>query len=324
MPIRRLLVSLIAVLAAPTPARPEQVTLTTGEVLQATIVETTPQAVTLNHPVLGRLTIQADHIRSIEPQAQASEQPPAETPAAAEAPPDPPLADVAPDESPARRRAFFKDWKSRLELGLSGAEGNTESTNLRLAFNSERKDGRDEWSFKSTYYYAKSRGETTRNELNADLTKRWLLPKSPWFIFAQGIYDYDEFDPWEQRLGGFGGVGYDVVKTDRLEINSRIGGGVTKEFRGERELRPEGLISAAVVKWNLTDCQTVSGYATFYPDLAELDQYRVVSKLEWLMKISRSDGLSLKVGVEDEYESHTAGNAEHNDLKYYGTLVLEF
>ena len=79
-----------------------------------------------------------------------------------------------------------------------------------------------------------------------------------------------------------------------------------------------------VAKWKLTETQTLAGSATLYPDMAELGQYRMVAKLEWLIKLDRVDDLSLKFALEDEYESETEGEIKHNDLKYLSMLVYEF
>ena len=89
-------------------------------------------------------------------------------------------------------------------------------------------------------------------------------------------------------------------------------------------LRPEGLISAIVGRYKLTDNQTLSSSITLYPDLIDSERHRLISKLEWLIKINHADGVNLKLGLEDEYESQTEGGTQHNDLKYYGNIVIDF
>ena len=319
---RMLPVVALLLIASQAPAD-DQLTLTTGETLKGRIIGRSEQTVTLEHPILGQLTIERAHIAALA-------QPAPDQPPAPDAPPtaavdQPAKADLAADVVPDSPLAhLFHSRDSHFEIGLSGTDGNSQTTNFRLGMVSKKEDDAMRSVFKSSYYFSKSDGNTTRNEFNAQLTHDWLIPDSPWLLFAQGIYDYDQLQSWDHRVSGFAGVGYELVKTDRFELIGRTGGGLTKEFGGENDLRPEGLVSAAILKWKLTDSQTLTGSATYYPDLGEMGQFRTLAKLEWQVLLNHADGLSLKLGLEDEYESHTDGDSIHNDLKYYGSLVIDF
>lgn len=313
----------VLVLIAPQASVAEQLTLTTGETLKVRIIDRSEQSVTLQHPILGQLTIERSHIVTLAETAS-DRQPAPDTPRA-DSVNQPAQQDPAAGMAPGSTLApllHSRDWQ--FEIGLSGSDGNSQTTNLRLGLISKKEDDLMRSMLKSSYYFSKSEGNTTRNEFNAQLTHDWLIPDSPWFFFTQGIYDYDQFQSWDQRLSGFAGFGYELIKTDRFELVGRTGGGLTKEFGGEKELRPEGLISAAILKWNLTANQTLAGSATFYPDLAELGQFRSITKFEWNILLSHTNGLSLKLGLENEYESHVESDSDHNDLKYYGTLTIDF
>lgn len=311
---------LLAVLVGTCPVQAAQITLTTGETLAGNIVEQTAQALTLDHPILGTLIIAAEDVTEVSGAVDAEA--PATSAGEEDAPPQGPPA-LAPSEPPAAP-SFFDGWDARLEVGLSGTEGNSEIANFRLGFNGKKETERERWLVKSSYYYATSDGDATRNEINLDLSRHWLNSGSPWFTFAEGIYDFNEFKAWDHRVSGFVGVGYEFAKSERLELLGQTGGGLTKEFGGANDLKPEGLISAGLIKWQFTDDQTLAGSITLYPDLSEFGKFRVISKLEWLIRMSAADGLMLKFGVENEYESETEDATKHSDLKYYGSLVIEF
>ena len=274
------------------------------------------------HPILGRLDINRAHIAEVH----SSVAEPAERPSVGE----PSVATPTPLEAEAHARParlidkWLEEWDSHFELGLSGTDGNSETSNLRQGFSARHETDKAKWLLDSVYYYGTSQGETTRHEFKADVIREWLIPNSAWFTFFQGTYEFHEFRAWERRLSGFGGVGYEFLKTDRLELIGRLGSGVVKEFSGAEELRPEGLISAAVAKWKPTDDQTVTASVTFYPDLGDFGEFRVTSKLDWAVKLNKADTLSLKIGLDNEYESQTDGDTKHNDVKYYGALVIDF
>jgi len=310
------------------------VTLITGEALEATITARDEASLTVDHPVLGAMTIPMSGvtaIRETNPDAVADG---SETVGAAEedlaeigvsnatAPAGQTLA--VEEDSPSFWAALMPGFDSQLELGISGAEGNTETADIRVGLRSKREDETSRMKISVTYQWSTSSGETIRNQGNAFIFHDWLIPGSPWFTFVNGNYDFDQFRSWEHRVSGFGGFGYGLVETETLEMTTRIGGGATKEFGGADDIRPEGLISGALVKWKPTDAQTVTAFATLYPDLSDFFKFRFLMGLEWFITIDQADGLSLKFGIENEYESMTEGGEEHNDLKYYGALVIDF
>ncbi len=310
----------IAALAAPGVGRADLVTLCTGETLKGQITIRTGEALTLDHPVLGQLTIKASEIASIRVDGDE----PQDAKTVPVQPPPTKLPAVPADLSLPPSSHLLTGWEGRLEAGASGSNGNTQSGNLRLGLRADKQDDQNRWALLSSYDYGKNDGQATRNQYNADLNWDRLFPESPWFTFVQGIYDFNDFRSWQYRVSLFAGLGRELSDSERLEVAAKIGGGVTKEFGGEKELRPEGMISTVLAKWKLTETQTLAGSATLYPDMAELGQYRMVAKLEWLIKLDRVDDLSLKFALEDEYESETEGEIKHNDLKYLSMLVYEF
>lgn len=313
------------VVAADSAALADSVTLTSGDTLVGQVVEQTEAHVIIDHPVLGKLTIAADNVQSVAITPPVSEQAPAEAPEVVAAPAEPaPAPAEAPKELIEAEPSFFEGWDASLALGFSGTDGNSETSSLNAEFKAQREDEEDRWIFRSAYFTGSSDGETNKNEFLTELTKDWLLPDSPWLYFVQGKYQYDQFEAWKHRASGFAGIGYEFVKSDDLEIIGRLGAGLTKEFDGERNLTPEALVGASLVKWKLTDNQTVSAGATIYPAMDELGEYRAIGTLEWKIKIDEADGLSLKFGLENEYESDVEPGTKHNDLKYYGALVFDF
>ena len=45
---------------------------------------------------------------------------------------------------------------------------------------------------------------------------------------------------------------------------------------------------------------------------------------EWVIDMSGIEGLALKLGIENEYDSQPRGDARRNDLNYYLALVYGF
>ncbi len=334
------------------PEQAYQLKLITGETLSGTLISQDDKQIVFKHPVLGEIVVPKSKITAPpptptptpsvspanpktpvveknEPAAKpAPVKKPAPKPAAKPAPakPTPPKpADKKPAlEAKSDKPGFFDDWKKRIELGLNGSEGNSTTTNFRIAFKANKADKTDRWDFRSHYYLGTSRGNTNRNQAEIYLNKDWLLPESSWFTFVRAQYKFDKFAAWEHRISTFAGFGFTLFDTDDFRMETRIGGGATHEFGDENQTYPEGLLSTSIVKWKINKSHSLSGSVDLYPDLAEEAEFRMVTRGEWLIKIDHARGMKLKIGIENEYESETNGSAENNDLKYYGALVLDF
>jgi hypothetical protein len=221
---------------------------------------------------------------------------------------------------------FMRGWEKKFELGFNGSTGTSRTFDLITKFNGKFEDDRDRAKFDLAYYRGSANGLKSRNEFVAEGVKDWLLPQSKWFLFARGRYDYNEFQYWRQRVGGFGGVGYEFAKGPKLDLTARAGLGASHDFGGdEDETRPEALLGLEA-RWAINDRLTLTGYTTFFPDLSDPRHFRNLSGAgaALLFKVDPAGGLSFKLGAENEYQSTTVDDTPHNTLRYYGAVVYAF
>jgi len=100
--------------------------------------------------------------------------------------------------------------------------------------------------------------------------------------------------------------------------------GAIKEFNSpDEDVRPEAL-AGVDFSWQINERQSLNFSNYVYPDLGETGEFRNVTAVDWTIKIDQADGLSLKFGINNEYESNAPSDAEKNDLKYFGALVFDF
>lgn len=294
----------------------DEVKLSNGDVLTGTIVETTDAGVVLDHPALGKITIPKEQLATppAAPEAPA-DQPPA--PAVPETPPAPP-------EQTSAIKVFFAGWNGKLEIGFSGSDGDSDTFNLRLAGELKRENDETRLKLDTAYFLSTSSGTQTENKFTAGVRHDWLIPDSPWFFFAEGRVDIDNFAGYDWRLSGAVGPGYQFVKNEKYELLGRIGLGAYKEFgSNDNKIHPE-LVAGLEGLWNISANQKITGSIEVRPALDELSKVRIVSKVEYSLKLPEWDNTSLKLGVEDEYETKPSAGSSRNDVKYYGALVYEF
>lgn len=335
--------ALLLALAA-TNALAEHIVLTSGEQLNAPIIDRTDESIIIDHPILGELTIALNKVVSIDgvltgeaaaPEGEAAESgeaPPAEAeqddePAAvAGGQPPQPAAPPPPVEKP--------QWDSKLEIGFNANEGNTEDQNLRIAFTSERETEDNRLFFDASYKLASSNGDRTENRISTGILSEWPVNGEPYSYFAAARFDNAEFQSWDQRITANGGLKYYFIDWQKLDDDGnvlrafnfagRIGAGLRKEFGSmDDNIVPEGLLGLDV-EWQISPDQSLKASSTYYPELEDPAMFRLVNSVDWVIDINQADGMSLKFGLLHEHQSEVDPGVKRNDLSVYASLVVDF
>jgi putative salt-induced outer membrane protein YdiY len=279
----------------------DEVRLLSGETLTVTDVKTEGGRVHMVHPVLGRLDIPANQVTEIKRNDGTKITG---------------TGDPLPEPPP--------KWKFRAELGVNGTSGNTRTQDLRAAIGALLETDSERWKFDAVFNKSKTDGEVTKKNFYLQGLHDWLFKDSPWLIFVAARYDWDEFQPWDSRISVGGGLGYALVNTDQTKLRLRAGFFETMEKGGpnDGEWRPEGMLGAEGTH-KLTKSQTLEGAFFWFPDLQNSGEYRILASASWSVKLS-DNGLSLKAGVEEEYDTHKEAPFEREDVKYFVALLYEF
>jgi putative salt-induced outer membrane protein YdiY len=302
--------ALLAIIAAIHSAYAATVSLTSGDRLSGSIVSATPEAITLKHPLLGELVLPRDEIATLipDPEATASAQP-VESEVAAQVPD---LLDTS----------WFSDWKQRLTIGVTGAAGKSENQKINASYTAEFEDENTRWSHETAYYRNEDEGSLSDNSFKSLLNRDWLQPGSPWFEFAGVRFDWDEFQDWDTRFTGNGGVGYEFVSNDRYRLLGRAGLGANQTFGDREEFTIEGLLEIDAT-WRISAMQTLAFTNTFHPSLTDSGEYRNLTTLAWTLDLNEASGLGMKIGLSNDYDSLGVDASDKNDFKYTAALVWE-
>jgi putative salt-induced outer membrane protein YdiY len=294
-------------LALAAPAAADLVRLTNGDVLTGTIVEQTDAGVVLDHAQLGRVTLKPE-------QVQAAVTGKAKLPPAPAAP-----------RAGVFGTGFLAGWTKQVQLGLSGASGNTENADFLGGLKGAFENDTRRWAVDSGYFYSSEEGDTTKDEAFVAATRDFLFPTKRYFVFLSGRYDYDQFEDWDHRLNLASGLGYSFIDTETFDLRGRGGFGVTKTFGspGNDKWDPEAVIGVET-EWVPTERQKLKAYDTFFPSLADTGEFRNLTGIDWTLAISDGLGLSLNLGLQNEYESDVEPGTEKNDLLYHASLLYDF
>lgn len=219
---------------------------------------------------------------------------------------------------------FFQGWTGSAEAGLSGASGNTERFNFRTGLNLSRETEEMVTTFGAVYSYANDDGSETENRARFNARNDWLLPDSPWRIFAQAGVEYDEFQDWDLRYTVFAGGGYEFIDNDTTTLLGRIGVGGSYEQGGQNEeFTPEGLLGLDLAH-QLTERSKITATAEYYPSFDDLTEFRAIARASYEVLVDPEMNLTLKLGAENRYDSDPGAGFKRNDLDYFATLVWAF
>jgi putative salt-induced outer membrane protein YdiY len=236
---------------------------------------------------------------------------------------DQPEPEPAP-EVPADPSSWADGWDWSASVGMTGSSGNTENFGARAAIGGERKTSKHETSIALSYIYGTSDGQknTSRGELR--VRNDWLT-EGKWRYFAQGKYEYDEFQQWEHRISGAAGVGYEFIKDDKTTLLGRAGLGGSYELGGvaEEKLIPEGLLG---LDWTYkySENTTLTASTTYYPSFDDLGEFRWNNRAGLEIVMDKETGMTLTTGFEHRHDSDPGSGFKPNDVNYYMGLGWKF
>lgn len=220
--------------------------------------------------------------------------------------------------------SWLSGWTGSVALGLTGSEGNTERMSFRAEAQAMRTTESHETSASILYAYGRESSRATESRLDARLRNDWLFKDSPWRLFALGRFEFDDFQDWMYRVSAFAGPAYAFVDTEKTLLLGRVGLGVSREFGGEDNAwTPEGLIGGDL-RHQISDRQSITASVDFFPSLKDLGPYRFNATAAWEIVVDPSYGLTLRVGVENRYDSTPGVGFKRNDFTYFALLAWNF
>jgi putative salt-induced outer membrane protein len=244
---------------------------------------------------------------------------PAESAQPADAPP--------PAEVVAKEPGFFDldSWDKSIDIGITGASGNSDNLNARVQLSAERKTSKMESKASALYRLSQSDGDNTENRFRFDLSNDWLPPegsKIRWW--ARGAYEYDEFQAWDHRLSTSGGLGYELINNDKHTLVGRLGLGGSQTFGDDNEeFRPE-LVAGLDYAYQIKENQRFVAGTEILLDVSDTDFWRTNSFARYEALIDPTNGLNFKTGITHRYDSEPGGDVDKSDFEYFATLGWTF
>lgn len=215
-------------------------------------------------------------------------------------------------------------WRTTVGAGFARTDGNTSTQNVNLSFDTVY-DPRTRNLFKADGLWIRTK---TDDELSSDRSalgvRDELTLSGRAFAFVEARYQRDRFKELSYFISPLAGLGYHLVRTERvrLTVDAAAGGGFEKlkgragtsdgTFKAGQGLEwrisgPAKLTQAAWGLWKMSD--TADAY--YHLDVA--------------LSTSVTSFLEVKLAVVDDYKNKPAtADLAKNDVAFLANLVMKF
>jgi hypothetical protein len=217
-----------------------------------------------------------------------------------------------------------KLWTGSFDLGLDGAEGNSDDFNVHCGFHAARKAENNALTLGVDYNERSNQNVITTNRMFFDGRFEWLFHDSLWSWFFHETVEYDEFQSFNVRDTSDAGFGYRLIKNEKTTLIGRFGAGYSHYFGGpdNGSFFPEAVFGAQL-EHQISKRQKIVGVVEYAPDISDFLRYRLRTQAAWEVLLDAERNLSLRLGVLDLYNSVPNG-AKPNDLDYALVLLWKF
>ncbi len=208
-----------------------------------------------------------------------------------------------------------KIWEASIELGVSGAEGNSNTLNTHVGANAKRTTDVQILELDLTYTNNTSNSIETANQGLFTSRYDWLVPESAASLFINSSLEFDRFRAFDLRWAVNLGLGFSVIRNERTTLAGRFGSGVSQEVGGPDEQYVPEATFGLDFSHQINKQQKVAIKVDYFPDWQNYGSFRVNTDAGWEILLSEPMNLSLKLALLDRYDS-TPNGAELNDLNY--------
>lgn len=214
-------------------------------------------------------------------------------------------------------------WANSAELGINGSGGNANSFSITAGTRFKRKTDINMFDLRLTHNRTQSGGVEKQNNalMYSDFDR--YFGSSRWSAFVKNGVEYDRFRAFDLRYNINVGLGYSLVKNDKITLKGRFGSGTSREFGGpDDRWVPEALFGSDYEhQWNKRNKWIAR--VDYFPEWGDFTNYRIVADCSWEMLWDEAGNLSLKLGAVDRYDS-TPNGLRPNDLTYSMLLLYKF
>lgn len=238
-------------------------------------------------------------------------------------------AEAAAKEAAIRSASLFENWSGKGEFGAFRATGNTSNSGVTAGLTVDRQGIAWRHRLTGRVDYQRANGTTTREQFLARYEPNYNLSDKI-YVYALAQYERDRFQGFSGRYAISGGLGYQALKKDDIQLSLKAGPAYrTTEFiDGRSESRVAGLV-ALDFDWNITKRLTLTQDTNAVAEtggsaIAIIDSRNTTLDLVTGLNAAISSKLSARFSYAAEYDSNPPPGAVQTDTLSRLTLIYDF
>ncbi|HET6936722.1 MAG TPA: DUF481 domain-containing protein [Candidatus Angelobacter sp.] len=245
-----------------------------------------------------------------------------------------PREDVALLRNPSEQSAYeqslnpsvWENWESGTTLAFALTRGNSQSKNLALAFNADRKTLHDKFTLYANSVYATNDAPgavpaTTANAEQGGLRyDHDITPRM--FGFGAADFQADALQTLNLRSVLGGGLGIHFIKRESTTLDLLGGGNYTHESYDAFTRNFAAITLGDEFMHKLRAATAITQSLYFYPDLSNTGEYRSTFNLGTVTKLSKWLGWQNSFG--DIYVTNPPAGKKKNDVLFTTGLNIAF
>ena len=300
--------------------------LRSGDKVTGVILSESDGRIRLRHPLLGVIRVPSSEVTQRIDGSAASlaitaptPSTPATAPGAMAAKPNlPPSPKAAtPVKPPAPKRWSF-DLQAGIDLGFGATERQLYNARGRVAYSKDKLRN----SFDGLLTYGKTAGVKSADRLDGSMKTDYDVA-GRMFLYNLGGVGYDSIRNINLRYEIGPGVGYHLLKKERMKLNAELGANYQAQFNNDATKSESFFYRIAEdCVWQITPKLTLEQRFEFFPGISEFERYR--ARFEGTVRYSLRSNLYLNLTLLDIYDNRPARTISPNDLQVRSSVGVRF
>lgn len=220
-------------------------------------------------------------------------------------------------------------WKSSVAFGLTVERGNTDTILTSATASTEKKWLQNDLTFGADGLYGETKAPgAAKNTENAETLHGFSqYNRSFWDgFFGYGRVDglHDGIADIKYRVSLSPGLGYYFITNKTADLSAQIGPGYITEELGGRYESFANLRLEETFHYKINPHAKLWETVKFLPQVDRLNNYFVIAETGIENGLSKSNRLSLRTVLQDNYNNIPAVDRLKNDLRLVTSLVYNF
>lgn len=214
---------------------------------------------------------------------------------------------------------FFDNWTGTGELGAFRSSGNSSNTGVTIGAKLTKEGEKWRYNFRAIADFQRTNGVTTREQYLAAIEPNYKI-NDRLYAFGLGQYERDRFQGFSARYTASGGLGYQVIDSDKTKLSVKAGPAFrqTDFIAGGSQSSLAGLAGLDFA-YQIAPTLKITETATAY-----LESANTTLSSETALEAKLSNALSARISYLIDYESSPPVGAVSTDTLTRITLVYGF